>query len=342
MQIEPLDLENAAQLAEWDAFVAHSPQASFFHLSNWARVLQKAFGFKIHYLVARSEDNIIAILPLTHVRRPMLINAMISNPLCVHCGPVGNAVACTSLLNHAQELSKQVGADYLEVRSLTPLGNEFEQVDHNAYFIKPLPDSIEAILTDIPRKQRAEVRRGFKSGLTAKFDQDISDFYPIYANSVHGLGTPVFPRAYAKLLFDIFEDQCRILTVRKDNQPVTSVLTFYFRDTIMPYYGGGRPQARSVGAYHFMYHQLMELGFTDGFKIFDFGRSAKGSGAYNFKRYFGFEPQDLHYGYKRIKIKQLPDMDPISQRNSLITGIWQKLPAPIVNRAGPLLYPVVV
>ena len=46
----------------------------------------------------------------------------------------------------------------------------------------------------IPRKQRAMVRKGIKAGLRSEVDADVERFFTLYADSVHRLGTPVFPK----------------------------------------------------------------------------------------------------------------------------------------------------
>ena len=56
----------------------------------------------------------------------------------------------------------------------------------------------EAELLAIPRKQRAEVRKGLDKGLvieTGSGPRDLDWHYAVYSESVRNLGTPVFPKA---------------------------------------------------------------------------------------------------------------------------------------------------
>ena len=50
-------------------------------------------------------------------------------------------------------------------------------------------------------------------------------------------------------------------------------MSFYFRDEVLPYYGGGTSEAREVAGNDFMYWELMRRACERGYKIFDFGRS---------------------------------------------------------------------
>jgi hypothetical protein len=68
------------------------------------------------------------------------------------------------------------------------------------------------------------------------------------------------------------------------------VLTFYFRDEVLPYYAGDDLAARELAANDFKYWELMRRACARGYKIFDYGRSKVGTGPYSFKKNWGFEP----------------------------------------------------
>jgi len=70
---------------------------------------------------------------------------------------------------------------------------------------------------------------------------------------------------------------------------------------------------------------------------FDFGRSQPGSGAYDFKRNWGFEPEPLAYAAWTAPGEQARDADPTSASHSAKIALWRKLPLPLANRIGPLI-----
>ena len=80
-------------------------------------------------------------------------------------------------------------------------------------------------------------------------------------------------------------------------EPLSSVIAFRFRDEVLPYYGGGFEEARRCAANDFMYWELMRRACDKGARVFDFGRSKVGTGAFAYKGIWGFEPQPLHYEY---------------------------------------------
>jgi FemAB-related protein (PEP-CTERM system-associated) len=323
----------------WNNFIHVDPNGSFFHLAEWKDVMEKSFGFQTYYKMEMVGNKVKAILPLALVNRPIFGPALISSPLCVYGGGLGKFDA---LEKEAAHNARNLGVQYLELRGDTQEEQNMMVSDRFYTFCRELSEDHEENLKAIPRKQRAEVRKAIKQNLETTVNQDIELFYWLYSTSVRNLGTPVFSKKYLKTLIEIFGNAVEITTISCQGNPLTSVLSFKYKDQILPYYGGGLPSARDYSAYPYMYWKVMERAVNQGYRIYDFGRSMKGSGAYAFKKNFGFEPQVLPYHYYLVKAKEMPDMDPDNPRNKILTSAWKKLPLPIANIMGPVLYPVVV
>ncbi|MBF0172599.1 MAG: FemAB family PEP-CTERM system-associated protein, partial [Magnetococcales bacterium] len=274
----------------WDRFVMGAGQATFFHRSGWQRVLAEAFGHQTWYLMAEMDGVVVGVLPLGRIRSWLFGDALISTPFCVYGGIVAEDGAVALMLEReAVALAHRLGVDHLELRASTAMHPQWLVKDLYCTFKKEISSDPEVNLSAIPRKQRAEVRRGINKGLVGMVEQDVAAAcYDIYSESVHHLGTPVFPRHYFALLKDEFGDDCDALVIRHESTPVAAVLNFYFRDQVLPYYGGGVAAGRAFGATAYMYWDLMNRAAGDrGVRVFDFGRSKVGSGSYDFKRYFG-------------------------------------------------------
>ena len=126
-----------------------------------------------------------------------------------------------------------------------------------------------------------------------------------------------------------------ILTVSAAGRPVSSVLSFYFRDRVLPYYAGAGAQARGLGANDLMYWRLMRRAIERGYTVFDFGRSKRGTGAYAFKKNWGFPPRPLIHEYKTRAGRSVPDISPLNPKYRLFIALWRRLPLPLVNLVGP-------
>lgn len=188
----------------------------------------------------------------------------------------------------------------------------------------------------IPRKQRAMVRKGIKNGLKSEIDASVDRFFTLYADNVHRHGTPGLSRRYFQELQREFGSDCEVLTVvGPDGQLLSSVLSFYFRDEVLPYYAGDDEAARDLAANDFKYWELMRRSCERGLKVFDYGRSKQGTGPYAFKKNWGFEPTGLHYEYRLYKRDGVPQNNPSNPKYQLMIKTWRKLPRVFVNWLGP-------
>ncbi len=330
----------AGDAQPWDSFVHACVGATFFHLSPWKRVIERAFGHKTHYLIAERAGAITGVLPLTYVRSTLFGSSLISNAFAVQGGPATNdEESGLALDDAAARLMDELRVPTLEMRDGVAVNRSDWQTRSDLYasFRRPILPSVEANMKAVPRKQRAMIRKGIQNGLRSEIDSGVDRLHRIYAESVRNLGTPVFAKSYFQILTDEFAECCDIVTVLHGEQPVASVMNFYFRDEVLPYYGGGVAAARAVAANDFMYWEVMRRACERGCRLFDFGRSKVGTGAYAFKRNWGFEPTPLMYRFRMAAGAKTPDLNPLNPKFRLLVAAWKKLPLPLATRLGPLI-----
>ena len=322
----------------WDEFVLDCEEASFFHRAGWKTVIEKAFGHKTHFLFAEQNGRILGVLPLVHVKSLLFGNALSSAPFCVYGGVAAvSDEARTRLEEAACKLAQQLHVDALEMRNVGPRRTDWPSKDLYVRFRKEIDADPEVNLKAIPRKQRAMVRKGIKAGLEGEIDAGVDRLYAVYSESVRNLGTPVFAKRYLSLLREVFGNDCEVLMITHGGQDVAGVMSFYFKDEILPYYGGSLPLARSIKGNDFMYWDLMCHAAEKGVRIFDYGRSKKGTGAYSFKKNWGFEPEPLHYEYFLVNAREIPQVNPTNPKYRYFIKIWERLPLSIANVVGPLI-----
>jgi len=336
LEIRVLDDEQADA---WDSFVEQNPDATFFHRAGWRTVLEQGLGHKAHYLYATDgAGQIQGIFPLGEVRSFLFGHSLISVPFCVHGGIAAQSDAAHDrLLAAATDLAERLNVDYLEVRNSRPLAGPWKTKHLYVNFSREIDPDPEQNMLAIPRKQRAMVRKGIKAGLESRLDDGVDSLHEAYSESVRNLGTPVFPKSYFKMLKEVFGDACEVLTISKDGELVASVMSFYFRDQVLPYYGGGTFKARSLKGNDFMYWELMRRATEKGIRLFDYGRSKRDTGSYSFKKNWGFEPVPLDYQYYLVKAGEVPDINPTNPKYQLVIRIWKKLPLSLTRIIGPFI-----
>lgn len=337
-RVARLDGANAGQRARWDAFVLACPEASFFHRAGWEPLMREVFRHDTYFLFAEGEGGELrGVLPLVHVQSRLFGRSLSSLPFAAYGGAATlDAAAAQALEAEAQALAQRLGVDHLELRHTERRHPDWPAQDLYVTFRKPIEPTEEANMLAIPRKQRAMVRKGIKNGLVSHIDSGVERFFALYADNVHRHGTPALPRRYFEALMSAFGEDCEVLTVTDaEGKPLSSVLSFYFRDEVLPTYAGDDTAARELAANDFKYWELMRRACARGLKVFDYGRSKLGTGPYSFKRNWGFEPTPLHYEYRLYKRESIPQNNPANPKYKLMIEGWRRLPLPVANWLGP-------
>lgn len=339
LQIHRLDSGNLSQVAQWEAFVEQCPDATFFHRAGWQTVIRDVFRHETHFLYAEQGGHVLGVLPLARVHSRLFGHSLTGLPFTVYGGVAAiDEAAAQALEAEAQRIAQAASVDHLELRHVHRRHTDWPVQDLYVTFRKPILATEEENMLAIPRKQRAMVRKGIKNGLTSGIDPDVSRFFALYADNVHRHGTPAMPKRYFQTLMDVFGKDCEVLTVcSAEGRPLSSVLSFYFRDEVLPYYAGDDEAARDLAANDFKYWELMRRACARGLKVFDYGRSKVGTGPYAFKKNWGFEPTPLHYEYRLYKRESIPQNNPSNAKYKLLIATWRRMPLGLANWLGPFI-----
>ena len=329
----------AGDEARWDAFVDACAPATFFHRAGWRGILENVFRHRCHYLIAERADAICGVLPMAEIRSRLFGHALVSLPFCVYGGPAANdSAAENALIDAAVELARSLRVDHLELRNREPKRPDWPSQDLYVTFRRTLAPDAETNMLTIPRKQRAMVRKGIARGLRSEIDATPGRFFELYADNMHRHGSPALSRRYFERLCATFGEACECMTVTTaEGKPVSGVLSFYFRDEVLPYYAGDTEEARDLAANDFKYWELMRRACERGVRTFDYGRSKRGTGSFDFKKNWGFEPVPLAYEFQLLRRSSVPQNNPLNPRYRAMIATWRRLPRAIVDVVGPLV-----
>lgn len=332
------DLRDAGEVRRIEAFVAEGG-GSLFHRPAWLLGVEAGTGQRATGLLAERLGTITGWLPLTEVRSALFGKALVSSGFGVGGGVLAEGdAAARCLAEGAQAHAASGGFSSIELRGgAVPEGWE-SWSDKHCGFERMLAADDEAELLAIPRKARAEVRKGLGFGHRVTIGRSAADLaahYACYSESVRNLGTPVFPRGLFRAMLAAFPDSSDILTVWAGEIPMASVLSFYHDGAVLPFWGGGVFAARAARANEVMYYELMLHARRQGMQRFDFGRSKTGSGPFAFKKNWGFEPQPLTYAAWTAPGARQRNIDPTDTSYSRKIELWKKLPLPVANALGP-------
>ena len=339
IEVRSTDLNDRDECERIDAMVHAADGGTPFRLPRWISAVETGCGQRAHMLIAEHDGLLAGVLPLNEVHSPLFGRALVSSGFAVGGGILSNTDAATEALAEASwALAQRLSCPEVELRG-GPLPKNWQQRDGlYANFAKPLEENAESQLLAIKRRHRAEVRKSLNNNLSFEVGNSAphrENHYRLYATSVRNLGTPVFPKSLFNAVLDVFGDDADIATVSHEGEAVSSVLTLYFNKRAMVYWGGGTFAARSLRANEFLYYSMMNHARDRGCEIFDFGRSKVGTGPYNWKKNWGFEPEPQTYAGRTTDGMAPRELNPNSPKYRLQVALWRRLPLVVANRMGP-------
>ena len=325
----------------WSTFVRRSDGASFYHSLMWRDAVSAAFGHEAHYLVALRDGQLAGILPTFLIRSSLAGPMLVSVPYAVYGGIVADDPEVSErLFEAAKEVAEATGAGYVDLRSRRAAVPALPIIDKYVTFIKELPPTPEQVLNSLPRKARAAARTAReKFALSVEFDDKLLEaVWRLYSRSMRRLGSLNYPLTFFKELVQRSAGMHLVQIVRYRQRPVGGLVSFIWRDTVLPYFSGCDERYNFAGVNNYLYLTLMERAAGMGLRKFDFGRTRRDNdGCVRFKSHQGFSAEPLEYQAYVPSNGHDPGLSPDRARYRLAGAVWRHLPLAVTRPLGSWL-----
>jgi FemAB-related protein (PEP-CTERM system-associated) len=326
--------------AAWDQFVRLHPSSSFFHQTGWKRVMEKTYGYEPFYFYSKRGSKITGIAPVFLVSNWLTGRSLLSLPFAVYGGIcASDSESEQALVAHVEQLAEELQVEFLELRNRkAELLPGYHANQRYATFTIPLTQDVEALYRTFPKDIRYMIRKGEKVGLRCVRGVDQLDhFYRLMTINLRRLGTPAFPRSLFQNLLSEYPGEVDLTLLYSNDVPVAGGMSFFFRDTMQPYYIGSTDDAKTMAANNLLWWELIKIAAESGCRTFDFGRSKKESGNFAFKKKWNPQIEPLEYQVRLVKRRDVPNFSPASPKFNLATTIWKKMPLGMTRVLGPRL-----
>lgn len=310
-----------------------------FSYPEWDDIIRHQTGNPVFRMVVRKQGEIVATAAFTLIRSRFFKDRLVSSGYFTGSNLLYiDADAVPVLLEKIYQIAQDNQLSFVEFK-----GQNLEKYPHIALkndlyygFQCVLGENSEEILLNIKRKKRADIRKAL-GNKALKFEDNVSfdDFYRIYSTSQRDLGTPIHIKSFYRAIADL--PSSHICGVRYKGKIIAVCMYFEDSVTCLAYYGGALHSARGLHAYDLMYYKLMCLAAGRGRMVFDFGRSKAGTGAFHYKKLWGFTPEAIPHSFMQMDDAPLPNNTPLNKKYHLAIHIWKKLPLWLVNCMGPFI-----
>src|SRR5207248_2351701 len=140
------------------------------------------------------------------------------------------------------------------------------------------------------------------------------------------LGTPTYSKVFFQRILQEFPDESFICRVRHGKKTVAASFLTSYAESLEANWSSALQEHLQLLPNVFMYWNILCFAAERGFKRFDFGRSSRGSGTYNFKLEWNAREVPLHWSYWTANAMRAPAVNPENPRFALAVWAWKKMP----------------
>ena len=301
-------------------------------------MIEKTFGHKGYYLVAREGGTICGVLPLTHVRSRLFGNRMISQAFSNYGGPLSKSpTALEALCKYAVELASENGCESMELRNIDPIPCDFYRRTDKVSMYLPLTADPDELWKSFRPQIRNRVRKAKKSGVVAVAGglELLTDFYRVWTVRMRQFGTPCYSRKLFKSIMETFPDNSRIFLACLKGTTIGAMLTYCFNGLVQVRWGAVLVEYNHLAPTSFLWWSIIEHFCLVQASCFDFGRTTVDTGPHMFKKRWGAKPIQLCYQYWARPGHELSLAKPDNPKYKNKVEMWKRLPLWITRLVGP-------
>ena len=324
---------------DWDKYVYKSNTSTFYHQIGWRNVVEKTYKHKPIYLIAKEESEIKGVLPLFLMKSMIFGKKLVSVPFAPYGGVCAdNETVENALIDEAKRITKECGADYLELRQFNRNKTELAANDAYVTSILELDKNPDVLWNTFRKSMRRYVRKANKNNFQVTINsKNLKEFYNIYSQSMHNLGTPAHSYTFFRNILLEFPEDTNIATIEYKDKVISTIFLLYFKNMVIYGWGASLKEYLELSPNYLLFWEAIKDSCEKGLDFFDFGRSQPNTGVFLFKEGWGAEPKQLYYLYYLNNINKMPDTTQLNPKRQRFAKLWNKLPTSLTNKLGPIL-----
>jgi len=337
-QDAPCEVAVSSEVPAWEAYLHGRPDATIYHDPRWGRVMAEVYGNRPVYLTATRGGQTVGVLPLVRQKSLLFGSHLCSVPYFDAAGILADDEAARrALADRARALRSEHGAEWVELRQIQPIDDALPTRMDKVTLHLALPGDSEALWKALRGTARNRVRKAEKAGLTSAEGggELVDDFHAVYSRNMRDLGSPPHGRRFFEAVAREFGDSVRLFVVRQDEEALAACMTLTDRHAVRTPWVGSDWRARDLCPNMLLYWRMLVHACETQAGCFDFGRSTRGKGTYEFKRRWGAEPVPLYWHYLLPEGAEMPELRPDSRKYRLMVACWRKLPVWMARAIGP-------
>lgn len=296
-----------------------------------------------YYFILYKEEKPIAVLPLVYTGR-----AYVSLPHFSYGGWLVKEEVKESLLNaitifldrrkpvpgfyRAEDSLISIGEPSklpLFVRGLMRLGTEMHPAKVTS--LMQIPQKEEVLGALLSSNLRRKIRKAKQKNFIVRNggEELLADFYPVYAQRMHQLGSPAYGCSFfRKLIQQTPKEDTRIFVIYDGTRPIGGALLLSYRGFYESAWFATDRKYMQFYISDYLHEKIIRYTIAQGGMVYSMGRSTEQGSVYKYKNHWPMQHHPL-YWYNTTNFP--------SVRNQLwLSKIWKNSPRFIVDKLGPV------
>ena len=322
----------------WDEYVLRHSDSTFYHQVGWKNVVEKSYGHKPYYLLAKEDGEIKGVFPLFLMKSMLFGRKLVSVPFAPYGGICADKLEIESvLIGEAKKIVSDKKLDFLEIRNFNKCGFSMDTTNDNyVTFIIDLHPGLDHVWKNMRKDKKNGVKKAKKANISIECDsKSVNDFYDVYLKNMRGLGTPVHGYSFFQNIRLEFPDNTTIITIKQGETAICSKFLLFFKDTVISMWGATLKEYRKYHPYDLANWEAITISHANGYKYFDFGRCLKYSGVFNYKQGWRGKQNPLYYQFYLPNGRKTPDFSQNSPKRKMFAKLWSELPFTLTKKIGP-------
>jgi serine/alanine adding enzyme len=322
----------------WRRAIEELEAPTLAHAPEWFTAIKSGYGHEPLYLAGEDGDGRPGLLPAFVVRRPLLGPVVSSMPFLDTGGPCSASPALAhALVAHLVGEARRLGARAVELRCTERLALDRAPRENKVSLALPLPADPDELWRRVGGTVRNQIRKAERSGLTVDFGhvELLAAFYDVFAVRMRELGSPVHARGFLAAVLAAFGPRARIALVRKGATPVGGLVALAGKDSLVIPWAACLREYFALCPNMLVYWETLRAACREGFRRFDFGRSSRNSGTYQFKRQWGAHEEPTFWYTIPLAARSRPGRPSGGHAVGLLARAWRCLPLGLTRRLGP-------
>lgn len=337
-----IEIINPLEYPGWDQLLLTHKDYTFFHSSSWSRVLHESYNYRPLYFTSINNGKLTALVPMMEINSIITGKRGVSLPFSDYCQPiVESKMHFQEILNNIIIHGNKSGWKYFECRG----GKRYLNNNINSLYLFTheidLTVGGELILSQLRNSTKRNIKKAIKNGVEIGFYQSlesVKEFCKLNFMTRKHHGIPPQPPIFFRKIYEhiISKNLGCVALASYQNKRIAGAIYFHIGDKAIYKFGAFNRKYQELRPNNLIIWSAIKWYSQNNYNSLSFGiTNPENTGLRQFK--LGWRVNETiinYYKFDLISMSFIKD----KFRTKVSYNLFKKLPSPVLNLTGLLLY----